>query len=133
MRSAPAVCMSDAARPSSIAQTPTVWVVGSVGWSVYSLPENSVPALVALHESAPQRMERDRRGEGLLTNTFYPAICRSVQATGYDDILPQDPPRIEAELAYALVPTVSFMMADGLRHLPNLRRPDGKSAAGELS
>ena len=53
MRSAPAVCMSDAGSPSHIAQTPDVWVLCSVGWSVYFLLENSVPTLVALHESAP--------------------------------------------------------------------------------
>jgi len=52
--------------------------------------------------------------DGLLTNTFYPAICRCVQATGYDDILRQDPPQIETKLSYALVRTVPFMLVDGL-------------------
>ncbi len=58
--------------------------------------------------------EARRYLDGLLTDTFYPAICRCVQATGYDDILRQDPPRIETKLSYALVRTVSLMMVDGL-------------------
>jgi hypothetical protein len=53
MRSAPAVCMSDAGSPSRIAQIPAVWVLCSVGWSVYFLPENSAPTLVATNDSAP--------------------------------------------------------------------------------
>ena len=64
--------------------------------------------------------EARRYLDGLLTDTFYPAIYRCVQATGYDDILRQDPPRIETELAYALARTVSFMMVDGLGY-PFLR------------
>ena len=58
--------------------------------------------------------EARRYLDGLLTNTFYPAICRSVEATGYDDILRQDPPRIETKLSYALERTVGFMLVDGL-------------------
>lgn len=64
--------------------------------------------------------EARRYLDGLLTDTFYPVIQRWVQATVYDDLLWRDPPMIESKLSYALVRTVSFMMADGLGY-PFLR------------
>jgi len=64
--------------------------------------------------------EARRYLDGLLAETFYPAIQRCVKAMFYDDILRRDPPRIETKLSYALVRTVSFMMADDLGY-PFLR------------
>ncbi len=87
-----------------------------MSWIVDEAAKSDPSKDVAILENPEARRFLD----GLLTNTFYPAICRFVQATGYDDILRQDPPRIETELAYALVRTVSFMMVDGLGY-PFLR------------
>ena len=81
-----------------------------MNWIVNEAAKSDSSKDVAILENPEARRFLD----GLLTDTFYPAICRYVKATGYDDILRQDPPRIETELAYALVRTVSFMMVDGL-------------------
>ena len=85
-------------------------------WIVDGSAKNDQFKDIAIIENPDARRFLD----GLLTDTFYPAICRFVQASGYDDILRQDSPRIETELAYALVRSVSFMLVDGLGY-PFLR------------